>query len=84
MATLKPAKTQTASTTKCWEFLWKLGGQKCKLKIIDVLEKVTQISELTDLGIDLNRISITQRVGGTGGNITIPLNVGQTLSYLML
>ena len=39
-----------------------------------VLEKVTQISELTDLGIDLNRISITQRVAGTGGNITIPLN----------
>ena len=37
MATLKPSKTQTLSTTKCWEWLWKLGGQKCKLKIIDVV-----------------------------------------------
>ena len=37
MATLKPAKTQTASLTQCWEFLWKQGGQKCKLKMIDVV-----------------------------------------------
>ena len=37
MATLKPAKTQTASLTQCWEFLWKQGGQKCKLKMMNVV-----------------------------------------------